>query len=195
MFTLMNRRKAIVTGSLAAAGLVAGGGGYKWYRIHRVPELGLLQQNGELLAALAETIIPTTDTPGARETGVADFIVKMIRDCTDRKEQNRFIEGLKTLQQYCLSEYGRPYEKCKEEEQEAVLTRWEQSGKPKNGLLGKVETRFLGRSFFTLLKEYTAEGYCTSQPGATKGLAYLYIPGSYKGCSPLKPGQKAWATN
>ena len=195
MFTGMNRRKAIVTGSLAAAGLVAAGGGYKWYQIHRVPDLDLLQGSRELLAALSETIIPATDVPGARETGVADFIVKMIRDCTDRKEQNRFIAGLRAIQQYCLHEYGQPYEKCRAEDQEGVLMRWEQSGKPKNGLVGKVEARLLGRSFFTLLKEYTVEGYCTSQAGATKGLAYLLIPGSYKGCIPLKPGQKAWATN
>lgn len=191
----MNRRKAIVTGSLAAAGLVAWGGGYKWYRIRRKADLFFLQQNRELLTSLAETIIPATDVPGARDVGVGDFIGKMIEFCTERKEQNRFIDGLKDIQDYCINKYNRPYERCAAAEQEAVLQRWEQAGRPKNGIAGKVETRLLGRSFFTLLKEYTVEGYCTSEPGATKGLVYLYIPGSYKGCLPLKPGQKAWATN
>lgn len=191
----MNRRKAIITGALAAAGLAASGGGYEWYRIHRKADLGFLHQNRELLTALAETIIPATDVPGARETGVGDFIVKMIEFCTERKEQNRFIDGLKNIQEYCINKYGRPYESCGGAEQEAVLTRWEQAGQPQKGLMGKVQTRLFGRPFFTLLKEYTVEGYCTSEPGATKGLAYLYIPGSYTGCMPLKPGQKAWATN
>jgi len=184
-----------LTGSAAAAGLVAAGGGYKWYRIHRGPDLEFVKQNGALLTALAETIIPGTDVPGAREAGVGDFIVKMVLYCTERKEQNRFVDGLKDIQQHCQREYGKGYEQCTPGDQEAVLTIWERVGRPKSGIVGKVEARLLGRSFFTLLKEYTVEGYCTSEPGATKGLAYLYIPGSYKGCLPMQPGQRAWATN
>ena len=195
MFERMNRRKAILTGSAAAAGLVAAGGGYKWYRIHRGPDLEFVTQNRALLTALAETIIPGTEVPGARDAGVGDFILKMVLNCTERKEQNRFVDGLKDIQQHCQREYGRGYEQCAAAEQEAAMLLYERAGRPKAGIVGKVEARLLGRSFFSLLKEYTVEGYCTSEPGATKGLAYLYIPGSYKGCLPLQPGQRAWATN
>ena len=195
MFERMNRRKAILTGSAAAAGLVAAGGGYKWYRIHRGPDLEFVTQNRALLTALAETIIPGTEVPGARDAGVGDFILKMVLNCTERKEQNRFVDGLKDIQQHCQKEYGRGYEQCAAAEQEAAMLLCERAGRPKAGIAGKVEARLLGRSFFSLLKEYTVEGYCTSEPGATKGLAYLYIPGSYKGCLPLQPGQRAWATN
>lgn len=191
----MNRRKAILTGSAAAAGLVAAGGGYKWYRIHRGPDLEFVTQNRALLTALAETIVPGTEVPGARDAGVGDFILKMVLNCTERKEQNRFVDGLKDIQQHCQKEYGRGYEQCAAAEQEAAMLLCEREGRPKAGIVGKVEARLLGRSFFSLLKEYTVEGYCTSEPGATKGLAYLYIPGSYKGCLPLQPGQRAWATN
>lgn len=191
----MNRRKAILTGSAAVAALIAAGGGYKWYRIAKVPDLEFVSRSKGLLDALAETIIPATDVPGAKDAGVGDFIGKMVVHCTNRKEQNQFVNGLKDVQRYCERTFGHGYEQCTAVQQEQVMKDLERSGRPRPGIAGKVEARLVGRSFFSLLKAYTVEGYCTSQAGATKGLAYFYIPGSYKGCTPLLPGQRAWATN
>jgi hypothetical protein len=191
----MNRRKAILRISLAGGAIAAAVGGYKWLSITKTPDLALADQNRDLIAALAETIIPATDSPGARDANVQDFIVKMIKDCTERKEQNRFISGLAEIQDFCRDRYGRLYQHCVEKEQEDALAYFEKKGQPLKGIAGKVEYRYMGRSFFAILKDYTVEGYCTSQPGATKGLAYLYIPGSFRGCIPLLPEQKAWATN
>jgi hypothetical protein len=190
----MKRRTAI--GRILAAGV--GGGlilsGYKWYDWHKTPDLSFVTQQKELLAALAETIIPSTDTPGGRETGVGDFIIVMIRDCTEIKTQNRFIDGIKELRSYSLSGYKKEYQHCSPEEQQSILRHFEQEGKAFRGILGKAQNRFLGKSFFSTLKQYTVEGYCTSQQGASKGLAYLAVPGSFRGCMPMSPGQKAWAT-
>ncbi|HVV03295.1 MAG TPA: gluconate 2-dehydrogenase subunit 3 family protein [Puia sp.] len=189
----MNRRKAIVRISLAGLGIAAAGTAYKWWDLVKSPDFSPLDK--DLLAALCETIIPATDTPGARDTDTHDFVIRMIRYCTPRKEQNNFLHGLREIQSYCQSKYGQPYQRCTHEQQTAALTRFEEKGKPFNGKLGKVELRLMGRPFFAILKDYTIQGYCTSQPGATKGLNYVYIPGSFKSCIPLEPGQKAWATN
>jgi glucoside 3-dehydrogenase (cytochrome c) hitch-hiker subunit len=191
----MNRRKAIIRITLAGTGLAAAFTGYKWYDITKGPDLVYLDNNRELLGALAETIIPATDTPGAKEAGVGDFIVMMIRECTGVKEQNKFIDGLKDLQGYCRSEFGKPYQSCNSGEQEKVLTHFEKKGRPMGGLAGKVQNRYLGKSFFTILKDYTVEGYCTSEQGATRGLAYMAVPGSFHGCIAMQSGQKAWATS
>ncbi|MEI9942612.1 MAG: gluconate 2-dehydrogenase subunit 3 family protein [Chitinophagaceae bacterium] len=189
----MNRRKAIFRISLAGAGVGAAFAGYKWYDITKSPDIAYLDKSREFIAALAETIIPATDTPGAKETGVHDFIIMMVKECTERKAQNKFINGLKDLQEYCNYEHGKPYQECPSQQQESVLMRFEKKDKPYNGLLGKAQVRFLGKSFFATLKEYTVEGYCTSEAGATKGLAYLPVPGNYSGCTTLEQGQKAWA--
>ena len=190
----MNRRKAILRISLAGLGIAAAGTAYKWWDLVKSPDLGYLQSNKELLAALCETIIPATDTPGARDTGTHDFVIKMIRDCTPRKEQNNFIHGLRDIQSYCQSKYDQDFQRCTHEQQTAAMAHFEDKSKPYSGKLGKVELRLMGRPFFIILKDYTTQGYCTSQLGATKGLNYVYIPGSFKGCVPLEPGQKAWAT-
>jgi hypothetical protein len=192
----MNRRKAI--GSIIL-GVAAGGAavaGYKWWDWHKTPDLRWLEQQRNTLAALAETILPSTpDAPGAKEAGVADYIIIMIRDCTDRMSANKFIDGLRDLEGHCRSVYGQPFESCTPDEQIKVMQKFEDSGRPPAGLLGKAKNKYLGRSFFTTLKQYTVKGYCTSQLGATKGLAYVPVPGSYHGCIPKLPGQRAWATN
>ena len=190
----MNRRKAI--GRIILAGL--GGGilfsGYKWYDWNKRPELASLGQHKKLIEALASTIIPTTDTPGAKEAGVADYIITMIRDCTNWMSANRFINGLTEVDHYSRNQYNRPYEACTEQEQETILQHFEKTDQPFKGLAGRAEVKFLGKPFFTTLKEYTIQGYCTSEAGATKGLSYVLIPGSYHGCITKTPGQPAWAT-
>lgn len=191
----MNRRKAI--GRIVLAGL--GGGflfsGYKWYDWHKTPDMDWLQAHKDLLAALSESIIPSTGTPGARETGVADFILVMIRDDTDRMSKNKFIDGLKDLDHYCRSHYHHPFEHCDPNEQHSVLAHFEEKARPYNQIAGKIENKYLGMPFFTTLKKLTVLGYCTSEAGATKALRYDPVPGRYLGCIPLQPGQRAWATH
>jgi hypothetical protein len=190
----MNRRKAIGRIALTGAGAAVAWGGYKWYDWTKTPDLQFLEEHRNLISALAETIIPATDTPGASIAGVGDFIVVMIRDCTDRMSVNKFIDGLKDLTQYCRNHFDKSFEHCSASDQQAVLNHFEKKGTPYPGIIGKAQQAYLGRSFFSTLKNYTVQGYCTSQAGATRGLSYLYLPGSFHGCIPLQPGQKAWAT-
>jgi hypothetical protein len=190
----MNRRKAI--GSIAVT--ILGGGivfsGYKWYDWNKTPDFPYLKKHRELIFSLAATIIPTTETPGANEASVGDFIIIMIETCTERMTANKFIDGLKELENRCQSNYQKSYGQCNQLEKEAVLTHFEDIAKPFRGIIGKAQNRYLGKPFFTTLKAYTVEGYCTSEPGATKGLDYIPVPGSYHGCIPLTPAQRAWAT-
>jgi hypothetical protein len=191
----MDRRKAIFGIILGTAGIAGSTLGYRWWKLYRTPDLDWLGQHRILIAALAETIIPRTDSPGAKDAAVDTFIIKMIRDCTPRKEQNNFLDGLKDLQEFCRHKYGLAYPDCSEAQQHQTLEHFEHAASPLQGRAGKVMLRLNGRPFFRILKDYTVEGYCTSEPGATKGLAYLYIPGSFHGCIPLQKDQKAWATN
>lgn len=191
----MNRRKAI-KGILAA---VAGGGlvvtGYEGYELIKQPDLPYLDRNKPLIGALAATIIPPTPgAPGAGEPGMADFMVLLLKECTHRTTLNTFIYGLKEVAGYSQKNYGRPFQECNEEERIAILTHFEQRTINIPGLLGKAKRRYLGNSFFYTLKRYAVEAYCTSEPGATKGLSYVPVPGNYHGCIPVMSGQRAWAT-
>jgi hypothetical protein len=192
----MQRRKAIGLilgiGGTTAVSLV----GYKWYTWNKFFDPSdYLEHKKDLLTALAETIIPETDTLGARSAGVGNFIYIMVKDCSERKTQNKFIEGLKDLEAYCLSQYAKTYLQCSADEKMAVL-QYFRSKEPRNGgIVKKIENKYLGQSFYSTLRQYTISGYCTSKQGATQALAYIAIPGKYIGCMPLEKGQKAWATS
>lgn len=148
----------------------------------------------ELIAELAETIIPTTDTPGAKEAKVENFIIKMILENEDFRTQNSFLLGLRNLQSYSKKRYGKIFQNCSLDDKISILNHYENKTF-KNQVLKKIEMRVLGVPFFYKLKSLTVVGFCTSEVGATQALAYDYIPVHYQACIPLLKGQKSWATH
>lgn len=148
-----------------------------------------------LLSEIAEIIIPKTDTPGAKDAKVGEFVEMMIQDCYPEKDQKSFISGLVELEK-------NNFLKASPEEQVNILTAMEKAGnemikksgddKKKYTEAGKEYTD-AGVPFFRLMKELTLLGYFTSEAGATQALEYVPVPGRYDGCIDLKPGQKAWA--
>lgn len=191
----MNRRKAIAGILLLGGAAAAGTAGVTYRRLSRTPDLEQLDMHRELISELAETLIPETDTPGAKSAGVGDCIITLVKDCTPKKAQNRFINGLLDVADHCRSKYGKTFMECNASQRSEVMTHIEKQGKPLPGILGKVSGKIMGDDFYATFKKYAIIGYCTSQQGATKEMAYEYIPGRFKGCVPLQPGQKCWATD
>lgn len=189
----MNRRKAIYSFLGIGAFVVAGTTFYKFFKIFREPNLDYLDGYKGLIAEIADTIIPTTDTPGAKDLKIEDQILLLIRDCTDKRVQNNIIYGLDALIDFTHTEYGRTFEQCSQEERIAILTYFEER-ESMGRLVGKIMSKIGGDKFIAALKKCTAFSYCTSEKGATMGLAYLPVPGVYKGCFPLEKDQKSWAT-
>lgn len=146
-----------------------------------------------LMEELVDTIIPKTDTPGAKEANVASFIMDMLRDCSTKREQQSFYKGMLKLEEYSFYHYNRPFINCTAGERETVLEYFEQSTVFQHGFLRKMRNRFFGEPFICRLKNLTVEGYCTSFQGATLFLAYDFVPGEYQSCITLAPGQRAWA--
>jgi len=190
----MNRRKAILSFFLVGGGAAAGFSGYKWFSIHKTPDLAFLDAHQPLLADLAETIIPATDTPGAKEAMVHTTVIAMIKEVADRKTKNIFIDGLKEVESHSGSKYGKSFSALTPVQQQKVVAYFREAGKNYSGMMGKIKNKFIGKSFFHILKEYSTIAFCTSKTGATKTLAYNYIPGGYLPCMPMTPGQKSWAT-
>src|SRR5258708_1371375 len=190
----MKRRSAIRRFGLIVGGTALCFGGIKVYQLYKHTGWQLLVEQQGLLDDLAETIIPRTDSPGARDAAVGAFILKMVRDCSNTKSQNNFSRGFAALVDRTRENFAKPFGQCSLSERAAILSHFEKEGRPYPGIFGKLEHQLAGDSFFTTLKKYTILGYCSSRPGATEGLRYDYIPGRYIGSVPLKPGQRAWAT-
>jgi hypothetical protein len=162
----------------AAAGLEASGQAWtpRWIRPPRAA----------MLEALVDTILPATGSPGARQARVHVFVDLALRDCYTPEEQKLFLDGLEGVADACQSRHGRPFEACSPEERHALLAPLDAASyTPDTGTRG---------SFIRILKDLTLVGFFTSRIGATQALAYEAVPGGYRGCLDLRPGQKGWAT-
>ena len=65
-----------------------------------------------LLAEIADTIIPKTDTPGAKELGVHQFVLTMVDDCYEKDDQDNFMKGLNEINDLSKKEYDNSFIKC-----------------------------------------------------------------------------------
>jgi hypothetical protein len=138
----------------------------------------------QLTGVLVELIIPTTDTPGALAANVHSFIDCYLADCVDKYEQELCLSGLKKLNIIANKELNKDFIACSNEQQTRILT-W----------LENISNGFVSDDlqFFGFLKSLTIFGYYTSEIGATQELAYLAIPGAYKGNYPLSNIKKSWS--
>ena len=148
----MNRRTAVTRIGWLAGGSVALFSGVKVFSLFKPADITYLKEKIPLLSALAETIIPATDTPGAKEAGVGNFIYVMIKDCTEKRSANNFINGLKDLERHCDSQYNCSFINCNEQQQIKTLAYFEEKGKPYDGIAGKIQNKLTGKSFFSSLK-------------------------------------------
>ncbi len=191
----MNRRtyikRALTIGVLAVSSFSI----FQWIRVNRKISLGSLQSRKQLIAVLADTIIPKTESPGAMEANVADFIMDMVWECFDARQQNHFLAGLEKVDSYCLAKYHREFVACTVEERISVLNHLEAEVDSRGPLVDKISNKLFGEPFIVTLKSLTVEGYCTSELGATLGLAYDYIPVYYQPCIALQKNQRSWATS
>lgn len=162
-----------------------------------------------LVAEIAEIIIPKTSTPGAKEAGVGPFIEMMLKDCYSVAQQEHFVKGLDAVEAEAQKVGAKKFLELSKEQQITVLKTMEQAAKgeaKKNEEdAKKVVDSETGTTkdqkkkdapptpFFKLAKELTLLGYFTSEVGATQALAYVPVPGRYEGCVKMTPGQKAWA--
>jgi hypothetical protein len=113
---------------------------------------------------LTDIILPTDDTPGAREVGASEFIDLMVS--RDPNLQQDFRTGLSWLNSHSQSNSGKAFLSLSPDQQLTLLESLAYKKKFRPG-----EER--GRNFFGLIREYTVMGFYTSEIG----LKELDFPG------------------
>jgi hypothetical protein len=191
----MNRRDAIKNASILLGGVLSASaisgvmaGCKAEPKLNWTPAYFSADEAGAL-EALVERIIPKTDTPGARDAGVHNFIDQMMAEFFQEKEKSDFKAGLAKLDADAKAANGKTFAALTPEQQDALLTKYDAeaydaSRKPDDP-----------PHFFRTAKELTVLGFCTSEVGATEFLKYDPSPGAYKGCIPYSEVGAAWATS
>ena len=143
----------------------------------------------ELVAAMADHIIPATDTPGARAAGVHRFVDTLLTDHYPAEERDRFLAGLADVDKRSQERQGKRFVESTREQQVALLTAMDEAAYPATG--GPAD-RSPETWFFRRMKELTLLGYYTSEVGATKEL-HVNPMGYYRGDLAYKSVGRAWA--
>lgn len=150
----------------------------------------LTPAQAELVATLAEMIIPKTDTPGAREVGVDRFVDAVLTNGYTPEERDRFLKGLADVDVRSGHDLNTAFLKASLEQQLALLKNLQSEAmQPRQNDASGDQPQ----PFFSMLKELTVVGYYTSEIGATQELRYVVMPGYYDGDLPFHPGDRAWA--
>lgn len=104
-----------VSGVLAGCGRTGSNGAGSAARV-------LSADQAELVAVIAEHIVPETDTPGARTTRVPEFIDEMLAEYYSVEERDRFLAGLTDVDDRAVAAHGAAFVECSPEQQLALLT-------------------------------------------------------------------------
>ncbi|CAN5418676.1 gluconate 2-dehydrogenase subunit 3 family protein [soil metagenome] len=193
--TKLSRREAIYRVSLIMGGTISAPAlsilsGCQTQVKESITEGGLFTSTQEnIIAEISQLIIPTTDTPGAKEAEVPEFVQVMIADCYPEEDQKRFVSGLDQIDQEAKDTYGNSFLELDEAQQIELLTKIEMEAREKR----QQDPQYTPPAIL-MLKELTLIGYFSSEIGATQALSYDPVPGRYNACTTMEPGQKAWAT-
>lgn len=149
----------------------------------------------KIVAAIAERIIPRTDTPGAIDAGVPQFIELMAQDWLNEQESGIFMSGLADLEKRIPAEHGAAFDALEEKEQVNILEAMEADASDSSWYeFGNFMRDFVSDApFICQMKELTIWGFFTSEVGATQVLRYDVMPMKFDGELPLGPDDSAWA--
>lgn len=149
------------------------------------------KEDGLSMAEIAECILPRTDTPGAQDVFVHEFVDLFANDCLTAELRQPFRDGFAKLLADCQQANGKPFIECSPEERLAFLNAQD-----------KVAVEFAKANpglepeeypFFMTLKQLVLLGYFTSEKVGTEVLGYLPVPGKYEPCMPYVEGTPIWA--
>lgn len=148
-----------------------------------------------IVSAVAEIMIPRTDTPGAIDVGVPGFIDLMLKDVYTQKDRERYLAGVAEFDAAAQGEQGRKFVELESPQQVALVRKFHDAAVGEERRLHHPHHADLQRPFILMTKELTLLGFFTSQVGATQVLQYVAVPGSYHACLALEQAGngKTWA--
>jgi hypothetical protein len=138
-----------------------------------------------LMDEVGDTIIPATDTPGAKAVGIGAFMAMMVRDCCDDRQHAAFLAGLAAIDAAAKARFGTDFVAASPAQRTELLAELDRQARGPHA-------PDQAQDGFRLIKELTLVGYFTSEVGATKALRYVESPGSLNGNVPYKTGERAW---
>ena len=177
----MNRRKAIqqaayLLGGAVSASVITGvmsgcqpKGAPDW-----TPQF-LTKEQAATIGEIAETILPETDTPGAKSLHLTEFIDLMLKDVFNGYDQLQFPRELAKFEEECQFFIGKNFVNGTPDERQKFLVLHEKKALANQQKTGE-------KALFSKIKELVLVGYFTSEYAITELMDYRPIPQKMEGC-------------
>ena len=139
------------------------------------------------VTAMAEMILPKTETPGATDVGVCDFIDLIVTEWYDEEERSRFLGGLADVDTRSQALFAKEFVGCSPAQQADILAvlgekmiEGERALEHFRRSTGSAKKPH--QNFYFMLRQLTLTSYYTSEAGATEELHFQIIPDRHDGC-------------
>jgi len=160
-------------------------------------------QNATVLAMI-DLVIPATDTPGAKDARVNEFIDLILTDWAIPEERKAFLDGLADIDKQCNQLYGKNFVEASAQQQETQLRAMDdvfmanrQRPTRHGNTVPEPDSQMKG-PFWVVFKNITLHGYYTSEVAITKELNLnhrsvpeIIMPGAFHGCTTTPADGKA----
>lgn len=136
----------------------------------------------ELIAVLTETIIPrTANFPGANDLKLHEFLLTMVDDCAKPEDQQTFLNGLRHFEEKFKKKSIRSFVSA------TIIQRIEFLKE----IEGAKDSKEDAYKFYRTVKQYTLQGFTSSNQYLTDVKKFTLVPGSnFKGCVPIIEGAR-----
>jgi len=154
----------------------------------------LNEDQAKTLSAIVDRILPATDTPGAIEVGVDQFIDKILHQVFPDDIKNGFAAGLDEFNQFSKSQYNKNFARLSPSEQDEIIRIYEEKSPWMPSSLWNFSfDNARGFPFYRMTKELALMGYFQSERISKEVLNYDPIPGPYIGCIPYDEVGSIWS--
>ncbi len=176
----MERRDLVrALGAAAAFTLMPRTAHAAWARVAAAPDAplrALRADQSALVAAVADAIIPRTDTPGATDVGVPAFIDVIVAEYYGDDERAAFLAGLDAIDSRAKATGAASFMEMTPEARAALM----------DSLDVPSDRRAPDARGWARLKELTVHGYFTSERVQKDVLRTVIMPGRFDGNAPMK---------
>lgn len=207
-FRIMNRRQALKNIGLGAGAIVVGPAtlnllqsckgesGSNWEPVF------LSVSNGFALKQILEVIIPRTDTPGAEDLNIAEFIDSYMQEVASEERQKNFKESANAFSRAFKSQFNKEESEGSLEEYEQIVAKYLKATQTERDEIAKRNTETqdpqdkdleitldADAGSLAYLQEVRNMGiwaYKTSEEIGENVMWYDPIPGEYIPCGPVE---------
>jgi len=155
----MNRREALSRVAIIMGGTVLGAEAFLSGCKTASTGISFSAADISFLDEVAETILPATNTPGAKEAKVGEFMKVMVTDCYEAKDQIIFMDGMKKLDEASSKANGKSFMDSDAKQRHDLLVTLDKEAKAHQAAKKPEEPKH----YFTMMKELTLTGFFTSE--------------------------------